>query len=461
MKYLYSLFVALFAFSSGATHLMGGEITLLELPNGQHRVNLIAYRDMNGINMAATALFTFSGPNGQQFTRVVSQDSVISGTVLPMYPYGVEVYYFSDTVTFPSYGHWHVSWSNCCRNGAIQNLSNPLGESMYLSTDIVLDSASSNSTPFFLVPAAIYLPLNTAWQYNPLPFDVDGDSLVWSIDQPLDDSASYCAGYTTPPSAAANPLSLDSATGTISWTADSVGHYVISILVEQYRNGVYVGEVRRDMQFIVVPAGTGFPYWSAFNGANPQDTINVSVPASSPLSFDIEASHTDSTQQLYMSAYSSLLRPGASNATFSVSPTGVNKDIKGTFSFTPDPTHAHKKHIVVVRCSDKYFTNDQAITISVTSGIGLEELQGQDFGLWQLYPNPAQDFFRLSYQASKSQSLELQILDLDGKVVQRRKLDAQYGTNVALVESASINPGIYLVQVKSKEGVLWTSKLVK
>lgn len=462
MKYFYALLLSFLFFSSNATHLMGGDITIIELPNGEHLVNLIAYRDTVGINMATAATFEFTGPNGYTFSVTTPYDSVISGTVLPMYPYGVEVYFFSDTVSFPMPGEWHVSWQNCCRNGAIQNLSVPLSEMMYLSTNIVIDSISSNSSPFFLVPAAIYLPLNTPWQYNPLPFDLDGDSLIWSLDFPLNDSATQCVGYTTPPSAPNNPLTLDSATGTISWAANTVGHFVISVLVEQYRNGVWLGEIRRDMQLIVVPASHGYPYWTAFNGQAPSDTIVIDVPANSPMSFDIVASHSDSSQALYMDAFSPLLLNGASNASFSTSPTGNHNDIMGNFSFTPDASHAGKEYLVVVRCSDKYFTNDQAVTIRVSSGIGLNDLgPGDKFGNWQLYPNPAEQHFYLSFQAKERESLNIEVLDLEGRVLSSRAAEVQLGTNVLRMDDLSLQNGVYILRVNSESGQVWTSKLIK
>jgi len=462
MKYFYSLLFSILFFSSDASHLMGGDITIIELPNGEHLVSLIAYRDTVGIPMTNAANFEFTGPNGYSFSLSTPYDSVISGTVLPMYPYGVEVYFFSDTVNFPIPGEWHVSWQNCCRNGAIQNLSAPLSEMMYLSTNIEISSMSSNSSPFFLVPAAIYLPLNTPWQYNPLPFDPDGDSLVWSLDFPLNDSASQCVGYTTPPSAANNPLTLDSATGTISWTANTVGHFVISVLVEQYRNGVWLGEIRRDMQLIVVPASHGYPYWTAFNGQAPSDTIVIDIPANSPLSFDIVASHSDSSQALYMDAFSPLLLDGASNANFSTSPTGNHNDIMGNFSFTPDTTHTGKEYIVVVRCSDKYFTNDQAVTIRVSSAIGLNELASTDkFGNWQLYPNPADQDFYLSFLSKETDILNIEVLDLEGRVIRSRKAEAQLGANVLQMDDLRLQSGVYILRVNSKNGSVWTSKLIK
>ncbi len=462
MKYIYAALFSVFFFYVDATHLMGGEITVLDLPNGQHRVNLLVYRDTVGIPMQSTALFKFTGPNGITFSRSVPYDSIISGNLLPMYPYGVEIYLFTDTFTIPGPGQWHVSWSNCCRNGAIQNLSNPLSESMYLSTTFNVDSVQPNSSAFFLVPAAIYLPLNTPWQYNPLPFDPDGDSLAWTLDQPQRDFGVYCSGYTTPPSDPNNPLTLDPLTGTISWTANTVGHFVISILVDQYRNGVWIGEIRRDMQLIVVPATTGFPFWTSMNNMAPRDTLNVSVPASSPLNFEIVASHSDSSKALFMEAYSPLFQNPNNNINFSVAPTGQANDIKGTFYFVPDSSHVHQNHLVVFRCSDRFFTTDQTMTISVTSGIGLEEFDNtQTTKDWKLYPNPVNDFITLSFQAAKSQDLELRILNSGGQLVMEQSLNAAYGTNMFWIESADLEKGLYFLQVLDDEGPIWTERLLK
>lgn len=160
-----------------ATHLMGGDIIVQQLSGLTYLVQLTTYRDTMGIPMQTTATFTFKNSSGTTIlTTTTGYDTIISGNTLPMYPYGVEVYFFRDTVTLPSTGTFSVGWSDCCRNGAIQNLSSPLSESMFLQTDFTVDSIP-NSTPFFLVPAAIFLPVNTPWQYNPLPFDTNGDSL--------------------------------------------------------------------------------------------------------------------------------------------------------------------------------------------------------------------------------------------------------------------------------------------
>ena len=146
-RLLLSTFILVLSLSSmKATHLMGGEITMLDLGNNNYLVTLITYRDTSGIPMATTADFNFTGPNNASFTVTTPYDSIISGNLLPTYPYGTEIYLFMDTVTLPSYGLWTVTWSNCCRNGAIN--TGPTGN-FYMKSTLKLGLDSLNSSPKF------------------------------------------------------------------------------------------------------------------------------------------------------------------------------------------------------------------------------------------------------------------------------------------------------------------------
>ena len=59
------------------------------------------------------------------------------------------------------------------------------------------------------------------------------------------------AGYTNPPSVPGGQFSINPVTGTISWTASTIGNFVYTVTCEEFRNGNKIGEIRRDMQFIV------------------------------------------------------------------------------------------------------------------------------------------------------------------------------------------------------------------
>lgn len=451
-KLILSTFILLFAISGArATHLMGGEITMLDLGNNEYLITLITYRDTSGIPMSTTAQFNFTGPNNSSFTTSTHYDSIISGNLLPTYPYGTEIYLFMDTVTLPSHGLWTVTWTNCCRNGAIQNLSNPLNESMWLTTSLVTDSASSNSTPYFLVPAAIYLPVNTPWQYNPLPFDVDGDSLHWSIDQPLSSASQYCAGYVAPSSDTSNVFSIDPITGTISWTADLLGNFVASILVEQYRNGVWVGEIRRDMQFIVVNPTQGTPQWTNL-GSLPLDNngnFSFNLIAGQPFNLQMVAGHTDSTRSLFLQAYSEVFELPNSNASFVQTKSG---QAKGTFSWQPKPIDVRAKpYKLVFRVSDRYFTDDKSVLLNVATALDNPEFTIEE--RLNIYPNPASSHVFIKVNSEQSQSLQLDVIAINGnRIISQKELKTTEGANVFGIETADWSKGVYFISLSGKNG---------
>ena len=309
-----------------ATHLMGGDIIVQQLSGLTYLVQLTTYRDTMGIPMQTTATFTFKNSSGTTIlTTTTGYDTIISGNTLPMYPYGVEVYFFRDTVTLPSTGTFSVGWSDCCRNGAIQNLSSPLSESMFLQTDFTVDSIP-NSTPFFLVPAAIFLPVNTPWQYNPLPFDPDGDSLYWSISSPLNGWNTPCAGFTIPPGSSANPITINPITGTNSWTATTTGNFVFTVLVDEYRNGVHFGSIRRDMQFIVVtPNGQG-PQWNVNIPTDSLGNLHINLVQFSSYQLNVMG-YNPSGAPLNMQAYGEPFFTQPNPAVFTMQGQGINDTV--------------------------------------------------------------------------------------------------------------------------------------
>ena len=119
---------------------------------------------------------------------------------------------------------------------------------MYLECNFTVDLTSSTSSPYFLSPPVVCVPLNTPWQYNPLPFDSEGDSLHWTLGIPFEyvpgnfPNGYPIAGYSTPPSSIGGGLSINSFTGEISWTASTIGNYVYTVICEEYRNGIKHGK---------------------------------------------------------------------------------------------------------------------------------------------------------------------------------------------------------------------------
>lgn len=453
-----------------ATHLMGGEITARHLTDSIYEITLTTYRDTFGIPMDTIANFVLRDSNGTTvMTFQTPYDTNISGGTLALYPYGVEVYIFRDTIHLPHQGEFHLSFLDCCRNGAIQNLSQPLLENMYLTTTLTYFNNANNSTPFFLVQPVIFLPVNTSWAYNPLPFDIDGDSLVWSLDTPLTDFNTACVGYTPPPSVSTNPFSLNSVTGSITWTASTLGNFDATVLVEEYRNNVKIGEIRRDMQFIVINASTNMARMTNMHEI-PQDNNgnpHVSLMTNELYDFSFFADDPDSLDVVYMNAFGEPFMLGQGHqALFNTRKTGgaIGNEIEGLFSWRPTTYEVrHKPYLVVYRVTDGVLAMDYTVLYSVedstsSTTTGIDE-NNADNSL-QVFPNPAENQLNIAFKLSEKKNLNIEIFNVYGMLIYSRQVSQMSDGNHVIGIPIDFESGSYIVSLKSDSELLGYKQVV-
>ena len=77
-----------------------------------------------------------------------------------------------------------------------------------------------------------------------------------------------------------------------------------------------------------------------------------------------------------------------------------------------------------------------------------------------IYPNPAQSQFNIEINANDGISLEMNILDLSGRIVLAQTFEPQPGKTLLPVDIQSLPQGVYLVQMTTTSGTV-TMKLVK
>jgi hypothetical protein len=225
---------------------------------------LNVYRDCDGITVSTTQSLTLSAPscnyqqtiqlNFDSLTEVTPicdlniQSNCTNGNVP-----GIQQYAFSVQVVLPQCPDWTVSWTNCCRNPAITNLQNPGGQSSYIQTTFNNQAFPCNSSPNFNTLPVPYICANTPINYNHGTVDPDGDSLVYLPIDPLDGPNAPIPHV--PPFSASQPLTgtytIDSTNGQIFINATANQVVTIALEVREYRNGVLIGTVMRDIQFRV------------------------------------------------------------------------------------------------------------------------------------------------------------------------------------------------------------------
>ena len=471
MKKLFILLVGIgLSISSYSTHLMGGQITASYISsdsNGSYYiVELDVYRDTLGIPMNLSQQLDIYILDSSFNYQYVSSPTISFGVGGPLSSmssvYGVEIYHFVDTITFATNGNYVIKWTDCCRNGAIINMSAPLSESMSFATILTVDSANPNSSPTFLAGPVTYLPTNTLWQYNPLPFDPDGDSLAWSMSVPYSGGVNAIpdtvSGYEylddTTYSNATAPFSIDPITGQITWSAKLVGNFVVSFAIHEYRNGTLIGIMNRDMQFVVIPdTNNAMPMISNINNI-PTNSLGypyVKINPGQNYQLHLLASDADINDVVSMQAFGEPFNQIVSPSSFSVTPTGNGNEIDGEFSWTPDISDVRTTpYLVVFRTSDNQFYYDETVQFEVTlSSTALENINGMEVS--DIYPNPANNRLFIPISLDKSDNISIEIYNMIGVKLSVNNMNLSTGNHM-IMKDIDLNSGQYIVVIRDKDG---------
>ncbi len=463
IKYLFLFIILFFSWNSlSASHLMGGEITARQLSGNDYEVTMIVYRDTLGIPMSLIGYFDLNDSSGTPiYSFSTPYSSVTSGILIPGYPYGVEMYVFIDTITLPGTGTFSVEYFDCCRNAAIMNMASPASESMILTTTVT-NSVVSNSTPVFLSPPVFFVQVNTPWTYNPLPYDADGDSLSWNLTTPIGLSSIPVAGYFLPLADTIGPFLINAITGEISWTPNTLGNFSTSVLVEEYRNGIKIGEIRRDMQMIVVADTSQVAKITNF-GSIPLNNLGVPfipVQSNQPYSLTLFAYDPNPMETLRFEAYGEPFLFDQSAATFSlISKKNVENSKTGIFEWNPSSAMVRTNpYSVAFRVGDNYFTHDYTVFFQVSHPASISTTNY--FSIGNIYPNPASSIIILPVSLEKETKIAIKILDLLGN----EKMyipGTYYGEGKHLISSTIyLQSGQYIVQILRNDVVYKTQKIL-
>ncbi len=189
--------------------------------------------------------------------------------------------------TFPSTGTYHVTFEDPNRNNGILNIPNSVTIPFFLETIVVINPfLGSDSSPQLLNPPIDNGCVGVPYYHNPGASDPDGDSLSYSLITCRGYDGEDIPGYTLP--AASSFISIDPQTGDLTWDSPMmVGEYNIAILIKEWRNGVLIGSVVRDMQIAILACNNQPPEIATIS-----DTC---VTAGTILQFDVIAEDVNST----------------------------------------------------------------------------------------------------------------------------------------------------------------------
>ena len=335
LKYIFSSFLLLISFTSiKASHVPGGNITYECIGPNTYVVTLTVFEDCGTAfigNMPESISVTNSC--GLTFSTnislpIVTYQQEISQLCLPMigqsecngggFP-GVYMHIWRDTITLPGpCDSWVFSYDDCCRN-ASQNLTGT-GNDYYFETVLNSNTASCNSSPIITASPIPYNCLNQPVVYNFGVYEPDGDSLVYSLVNALDDPGvpvPYQGGYSG--ASPINGININPNTGEITFTPTIQGNFVVVVLIQEYdSNGNLVGSVMQDFQFEIITCTNISPSAPTtgllnFTGSAIQTgPFDIQTCEGDSVCFELEFLDNNPTDSIYINSNIAQLFPGAS-----------------------------------------------------------------------------------------------------------------------------------------------------
>lgn len=360
MRKLFVLFLFLMLVAPvWASHQRAAEITYRKLPNGAnaYEFTLITYNVPNTAWSQRDSLLVKWGDGFESLLPRISWQNMDDNTVRSIY---------KSIHSYSSAGTYTISMEDSFRNYGVTNVPYSEAVPMYIESELVISPFLSPNNSVQLLNAPIDQGcVGKPYYHNPAAYDPDGDSLSYRLVPCKGVDGQDIPGYFYPQSSSL--FEIDPLTGLLQWENPVVqGEYNVAILIEEWRKGVKVGSVIRDMQILINACDNDIPLINAVD-----DTC---VVAGSTLDFLITAYDPDG-DQVTLTASGAPLESGAT-----LTPTtdfGFNPAIEFTWN-TQCNLIRKTPYQLVVHAKDNAdpisLSNVKAININVI-GPAVENLQ--------------------------------------------------------------------------------------
>ncbi len=258
-----------------STHNRAGEITYCHIEGFRYGITVTTYTKASSTQADRCELEVFYG-DGLSDTIYRINGPSCSGNLAPCNACGELVgndikknVYYTEHI-YSGAGTYVISMEDPNRNESIENIPGSVNVPFYIeSTLSIAPGLGNNCSPTLANPPIDRGCVGAPYVHNPGAFDPDGDSLAYSLVSSLGTEGTPIDGYVLPNQVYNDgPLYIDPLNGTIVWDSPSIsGEYNVAILIEEYRNGVKIGSVVRDMQIDILALCDNDP-----------PTINLNTP---------------------------------------------------------------------------------------------------------------------------------------------------------------------------------------
>ena len=345
-----------------ATHNRAGEITYQHIEDLTYEFTITTYTDPASLADRAELVIFWGDGFGDTLPRI---------TISPLTDY-IQKNEYVGRHTFAGPGEFIISMVDPNRVEGILNIDGSVNVPFCLiDTFIIFDQLffGPNSSPFLLNPPIDFANVGELFIHNPDAFDIDGDSLTYELIVPYQYPGIVVPGYQYPDEcecaiACDDSFTIDAVVGDVVWDVPcKEGIYNIAILITEYRDGIKMGTVLRDMEIFVENTNNHAPVLSEVN-----DTC---VYAGEELNLLISATDPDVTQTLTLTADGGPFFIDNSPAEFFSTPD--EGYVEGTFTWNTICDHVRSQfYQVVFKVEDDF-------------QLGFDEIPLVDLETWLIY----------------------------------------------------------------------------
>ena len=244
-------FLFCFAFTARATHQRAAEITYTWLGGNAYEFTLTCYTyTPSPAGLQRDSLLVQWGDGMEEYIPRVVLQNLGEDYTLNVYK---QIHNYSTSGTYT------ISMEDANRNFGVVNVPNSVMVPMHIETELVINPFLGNNNSVQLLNAPVDKGcVGKLYLHNPSAYDPDGDSLSYRLVTCKGQDGIEIPGYTLPQ--ASHSIEIDPVTGELRWDAPVLqGEYNVAIMVEEWRHGVKIGSVVRDMQILISACGNDLP----------------------------------------------------------------------------------------------------------------------------------------------------------------------------------------------------------
>jgi Secretion system C-terminal sorting domain len=437
-----------------ASHATGAEFSYVYVGPNTYEITFTFYRDCAGITPTNPMDIDITNSCGYPSRTIFFPQLGIETDVATLCPgaltechggimAGRQKWIYRSTVTLGGpCSEWQIGHVEPARNASVSTITGAGSDNLYTYSIINNLNGIVNSSPVFINDPVVIYNVNQRLSIDNSVYDPDGDSLVFEMIVPrtgpnLGDTVVFLPGYSYDrPFISSSPITIESNTGLIEGVPTMEESSIYAILINEYRNGILIGQIERDLNFLIQSTTNFIPDVAGLFGSS---DFSIDVFANQQNCFQIPSFDVNANDQTTMDI--NCFIPGMSSYV-----AGTGRDT-GFFCWTPTLADTiGNPHCFTVSVKDDFCAvfgyQARSYCINVQLPVDIDELNSHDISI---YPNPfnSEIKIKLVYEGKS----EMTIFDMQGRKIISKILDSSESVH----DFQELENGMYVVSITALE----------